>query len=138
MSEHNGACDKQLELFPELPANVVTLERRLRGDFASAYLRSRSKHEHMPDDDYDDLTPYEDMTPEEKEVYRDRFFCADCGECTFCTGEYYMVSNALWAAAGMKPDGGMLCLACLECRIGRKLTGDDFTAVFPSVPMLRR
>jgi hypothetical protein len=28
------------------------------------------------------------------------------------------VSDELWAASGMAPNGGMLCLACFEGRIG--------------------
>jgi hypothetical protein len=32
----------------------------------------------------------------------------------------------------MAPHGGMLCLCCLEGRIGRLLTLDDFTAMMPT------
>jgi hypothetical protein len=60
-----------------------------------------------------------------------RFYCVDCGKNTL-GGEYYAVSDDLWAASGVAPDGGMLCLACLETRIGRALTLDDFTAIVPS------
>jgi hypothetical protein len=49
--------------------------------------------------------------------------CADCGE----PGEFYMVHNRLWAAAGMNPHGGFLCIECLEDRLGRSLCCDDFT-----------
>jgi hypothetical protein len=58
------------------------------------------------------------------------FRCVDCGK-DVREGEYYMVSDELWAAAGMMPNGGMLCLFDLEERIGRWLTPADFTAVFP-------
>jgi hypothetical protein len=37
-----------------------------------------------------------------------------------------------WAASGIAPAGGMLCLACLERRINRPLTMDDFDAIVPS------
>jgi hypothetical protein len=58
--------------------------------------------------------------------------CIDCGVDTGAIGHYYMVSNDLWASAGMQPDGGgMLCLDCLEKRIGRPLIYDDFTAIVP-------
>ena len=60
-----------------------------------------------------------------------RFLCVDCGKDTH-GGEYYMVWDEVWEASGMTPDGGMLCLPCLERRIGRHLTPDDFTAIFPS------
>jgi hypothetical protein len=49
------------------------------------------------------------------------FCCIDCGKCTLCSGEYYMVKNELWAASGVEPNGGMLCLLDLERRIGRAL-----------------
>jgi len=64
--------------------------------------------------------------------------CVDCGIDT-CprTGkrgsrrkgrwEYYMVHNAVWAKAGMEPDGGHLCIGCLERRLGRMLRPRDFT-----------
>jgi hypothetical protein len=65
-----------------------------------------------------------------------RFHCVDCGECTLSSGEYYRVDNELWAASGLGPNDGMLCLHCLERRIGRELTLDDFTAVV--TPQLHR
>jgi hypothetical protein len=34
--------------------------------------------------------------------------------------ELYIVRNAVWKKAGMKPWGGCLCVGCLEKRIGRK------------------
>ena len=33
----------------------------------------------------------------------DRFRCVDCGVNTRAIGEYYMVDNAVWAAAGLGP-----------------------------------
>jgi hypothetical protein len=66
--------------------------------------------------------------------------CADCGIGTVTLGEYYMVRNDIWeqAWAGRRkwwyrhvPGQEILCIACLEARIGRELTVDDFTAVFP-------
>lgn len=48
--------------------------------------------------------------------------CQDCG----CKHpEPYGVSDELWAAAGMVE--GVLCLDCLQKRIGRDLTIFDFT-----------
>ena len=60
-----------------------------------------------------------------------RFRCVDCDFDTQGS-EYYMVDDELWAASGMAPHGGMLCLACLERRIGRLLVIGDFTALWPS------
>src|SRR5690606_5128900 len=54
--------------------------------------------------------------------------CDDCGKSTIT--DYYMVKNPVWRAAGMPNagmgDSGMLHRKCLEKRIGRKLTVDDF------------
>ena len=66
-----------------------------------------------------------------------RFRCVDCGKDTG-GGEYYTVDDDLWAASGMEPHGGMLCLSCLEKRIGRPLTEEDFTAIRPSASAWER
>lgn len=60
------------------------------------------------------------------------FTCVDCKACTCCKGEYYMVKDPVWLAAGMtKPSesrgAGMLCIGCLEKRLRRRLTRADFT-----------
>lgn len=66
--------------------------------------------------------------------------CQDCGvDTTPCTGrrgcrhkgtwQHYMVTAELWASAGLPPDGGFLCVGCLEQRIGRALEAADFTDV---------
>jgi hypothetical protein len=66
--------------------------------------------------------------------------CADCGLGTITAGEYYKVKDEIWEQAwagrrkswhGRVPGTEILCLACLEQRIGRKLMVCDFTAVFP-------
>jgi hypothetical protein len=64
-----------------------------------------------------------------------RFRCVDCGKDTG-GGEYYTVEDDLWAASGA--EDGMLCLACLERRIGRPLTEDDFTALCPTASAWKR
>jgi hypothetical protein len=51
------------------------------------------------------------------------FHCEDCGEST--ADEYYMVQDALWDAHGVGQ--GMLCIGCLEARLGRRLRAADFT-----------
>lgn len=62
--------------------------------------------------------------------------CADCGMETnhFNTddrfdSEWYMVKNEIWAAATAERPANFLCVGCLERRIGRKLTPDDFKDV---------
>jgi hypothetical protein len=58
------------------------------------------------------------------------FKCNDCGDNTSTKGEYYMVHDHVWNKAvnkgGMKDDH-MLCVGCLEKRVGRKLHKGDFT-----------
>jgi hypothetical protein len=66
-----------------------------------------------------------------------KFRCVDCGKDTK-GGEYYSVKDELWAASGMDPNGGMLCLLHLEERIGRWLALDDFTALTPSAECWQR
>ena len=58
-----------------------------------------------------------------------RQFCLDCARDTYKLEHYYMVRDKMWAAAGMKPDGGMLCLDCLQHRLGYRLKLSDFTAI---------
>jgi hypothetical protein len=45
--------------------------------------------------------------------------------------EIYMVRNKVWAAAGMEPGGGCLCIGCLEKRLGRQLRPKDFQPRHP-------
>jgi hypothetical protein len=58
--------------------------------------------------------------------------CADCGVGTFTLGEYYMVRDDVWEQAWVgrraawQKDFEMLCIGCLEARIGRTLTSEDF------------
>ena len=53
--------------------------------------------------------------------------CADCGRDTVKMGEFYMVRDAVWFAAEIGPSSGMLCIGCLERRLGYKLEAGDFT-----------
>ena len=52
------------------------------------------------------------------------FACHDCGN---DFDEYYLVHDHVWNASGLSKDGGMLCVGCLEKRLGRRLCRDDFT-----------
>lgn len=55
-----------------------------------------------------------------------RTACQDCMVDTIVTRNYYMVHDRVWRKA--HPKGrGMLCLPCLQARLGRKLTSQDFT-----------
>jgi hypothetical protein len=61
--------------------------------------------------------------------------CADCGVGTHSIDEWYMVKDDVWeqAWAGRRkswhslPGQQILCIGCLEERIGRTLTCHDFT-----------
>ncbi len=59
--------------------------------------------------------------------------CADCGFDTNAGGEYYMVHDQIWhqacAAKPVPTDQAILCIGCLERRIGRTLTKCDFSDV---------
>ncbi|HUE34155.1 MAG TPA: hypothetical protein VMQ38_15035 [Mycobacterium sp.] len=60
--------------------------------------------------------------------------CVDCEVETMPTewprrAEFYIVTDEVWAASGITPTGGCLCVGCLEARIGRQLTPADFTDV---------
>lgn len=61
--------------------------------------------------------------------------CLECKKDTFLLDEYYMVHNDLWMSALREKDmdvnhgtDGMLCIKCLESRIGRELKAVDFTS----------
>jgi hypothetical protein len=69
---------------------------------------------------------------DDEPVIDTRFRCVDCGKDTGWSGEYYSVSDEVWAASGLGRHDGMLCLLDLERRIGRLLTPGDFEAMYPS------
>jgi hypothetical protein len=56
----------------------------------------------------------------------EQFACLDCTDNTHDTNEYYMVHDHIWD--GVVSGHGMLCIGCLEKRLGRRLNADDFTA----------
>lgn len=53
--------------------------------------------------------------------------CVDCKVNCFEINEYYMVTDACWERAGMTPNGGMLCIGCLEGRLGKRLQPRNFS-----------
>jgi hypothetical protein len=59
--------------------------------------------------------------------------CVDCGVDALALREWYIVHDELWAMAWVGrikpwhvPSQQILCVGCLERRIGRQLTADDF------------
>ena len=67
------------------------------------------------------------------------FACLDCGfDCHSDEGgEYYMVHDRVWKEARPE-DWGMLCVGCLEKRLGRRLTPRDFTGAPVNNPHVKR
>jgi hypothetical protein len=64
--------------------------------------------------------------------------CCDCGVGTITIHEWYIVKDQVWGQAwrGRRkswqrqiPGQEILCIGCLEKRIGRTLCRDDFAAV---------
>lgn len=53
--------------------------------------------------------------------------CLDCQSDTQDILEYYMVHDDLWESTGLGLGDGLLCIGCLECRLGRELQSADFT-----------
>lgn len=53
------------------------------------------------------------------------YACQDCNTDTI-GGDYYMVHDTLWNKVHPK-NAGMLCLRCLEKRVGRRIKLSDFT-----------
>jgi hypothetical protein len=64
----------------------------------------------------------ENISEEEKEYFKE-FECIDCSVNTHFIREYYMVQFDLWYSVANE---GMLCIGCLEDRLGRNLTPEDF------------
>lgn len=64
-------------------------------------------------------------TPEQERHYLTSWRCIDCTQWT--CAEYYMVAFDLWEQAVPEQDG-MICIGCLEKRVGRQLTPEDFIA----------
>jgi hypothetical protein len=55
----------------------------------------------------------------------DRDVCDDCGVNVFAISEYgYMLTLPMWTAIG---GGRLLCIGCVETRLGRRLGPDDFS-----------
>jgi len=57
-----------------------------------------------------------------------RWLCLDCGKNTFeHPDDYYILRNRLWRRLVPRDQRhGMICRACIERRVGRSLTQDDF------------
>lgn len=67
------------------------------------------------------------QTYSEKYPPNDNDYCVDCKVDTLIIGEYYMLHHSVWEDTGLGLYDGMLCIGCVENRIGRQLTSDDFS-----------
>ncbi len=56
---------------------------------------------------------------------RKKFICLDCRIDTSKANELYMLQDETWKLTGLGKVG-MLCIGCIEDRIGRELTATDF------------
>src|SRR5262245_48157885 len=59
---------------------------------------------------------------------RNKWLCLDCGKNTFENNEdYYFLRNRRWRRLVPREERhGMLCRACVQARLGRPLTAEDF------------
>jgi hypothetical protein len=57
---------------------------------------------------------------------RRKFLCLDCRIDTGKIHEHYFIQTPLWMKL-VGSNQGMLCVGCLELRLGRKLIASDFT-----------
>lgn len=54
--------------------------------------------------------------------------CMDCGKDTWVSvKDYYMVKDCIWEKYAWDVGEGMLCVDCMEERIGHKLTKNELT-----------
>jgi hypothetical protein len=59
-----------------------------------------------------------------------QFECMDCKINTRLIEEYYTLKDKTWLTANPR-DHGMLCIGCVEQRLGRALTQEDFRMEVP-------
>lgn len=64
---------------------------------------------------------------------RRKFLCIDCRIDTGKIGEFYFIETGTWLSV-MSTIKGMLCVGCIEARLGRKLVPDDFTSATVNSP----
>mgnify|MGYP001002757325 CR=1 FL=1 len=61
--------------------------------------------------------------------------CEDCGKNTDNGTDYYMVEDDIWAKYGPDDKKDLLCISCLERRMGRPLEGLDIKLCHLTVDM---
>lgn len=58
--------------------------------------------------------------------------CGDCGVNVALLGEWYMLEDAIWQQATRDTPAHLLCVGCLEERLGRRLAPEDFNRAAPA------
>jgi hypothetical protein len=113
-----------------LEADWKAGETLIRDDFFTEYVEDLNASE--PDEDFHVSTD-----PADNHIAVDfggarywsttghaSFLCVDCGHDTL-DNEVYMVHDRIWEKGGV--GDGLLCIGCLEARLGRPLSRADFT-----------
>jgi hypothetical protein len=59
------------------------------------------------------------------ERYAGRYMCLDCRQDILLAGEFFGLRDEVWLKANPRDDG-MMCIGCIEARLGRQLTPEDF------------
>ena len=75
--------------------------------------------------DWDDIESVLDKYKATEEEIKAGFICLDCSVHTDEIGEYYMIDFDLWNQIH-PANKGMLCIGCVEERLGRQLRAKDF------------
>jgi hypothetical protein len=65
---------------------------------------------------------------------RNKFKCLDCLVDTGRLGEHFFLKNEVWFKVHTS-DKGMICIGCIEARLGRKLVPEDFTDAYVNRPV---
>ena len=65
----------------------------------------------------------------------DRYLCRDCRREVQAIGEYCMLKEQIWYRTGLGSIGGVLCLRCIEHRLGRLLRRRDFEIATTREPL---
>lgn len=66
---------------------------------------------------------------------RKKFLCLDCRIDTGKIHEHYMLVDTTWFSIH-NSDRGMICIGCIEKRLGRTLTSSDFNSSHVNNPRL--
>jgi hypothetical protein len=69
---------------------------------------------------------FDNLNESSEDSVRKNFICVDCGKDTWKDDkDYYMIKNDMWDKYGVGEK--MLCMKCIETRLGHKLTRADIT-----------